>query len=290
MIFIFGDSWARHSTVHVVDEENTLKTSAVKGVPVKNITRYGYRHWKFDNVFVEFNTNDWFNHYFKKNTVINFGEGGNTNSWILENLHTRMAGVSNIKEPVTVVVYQTDPMRIFAPRKDYTDHSIVWPSFLEWCQNNQFDYTTKSVDDLIDKIFELFYQQLSGFKAHAKSEYNLDIDLQIVGGVNVVHPACKKYGIPVLINSVSEFFGYTNDTIIENHLALHSLVGVWGNNVSPSHRTLLLEQWQAYDAEVTRKIEFWASTPEYFAGRHLTKHALAALAEYIESKIGQANL
>lgn len=289
MIFIFGDSWARHSTQHVIDDEETLQTSSVKGVPLKNITRYGYRHWKFENIFVEFNTGDWFNHYFKKHAVINFGEGGNTNSWILENLHTRMAGVSNINEPITVVVYQTDPIRIFAPRKDYTDQNVVWPAFLEWCQNNQFDYASKTIDDLIDTIFDLFYQQLCGFRDHAKREYNLDIDLQIVGGVNVVHPACRKYNLSVLINSVTEFFGYDKDTAIENNHALQCLVEWWGNNVTSAHRAALLKQWQFYDREVTRKTEFWANNPEYFAGRHLTTDALSKLAEYIESKIDQAN-
>jgi hypothetical protein len=290
VIFIFGDSWARHSATHITDEEHALLTSAVDCVPLKNITRYGYRHWKFDNVFVEFNTSDWFNQYFKKNTVINFGEGGNTNSWILENLHQRMAGVSNINEPITVIVYQTDPMRIFAPRKDFTVQDIVWPAFQEWCENNQFDYTIKTIDDLIDTIFDLFYQQLLGFRAHAKHEYNLDIDLQLVGGVNVVHPLHKNYGIPVLINSVTEFFGYTNDTVIESHLALHRLAGFWGDHVSSAHRQRLLENWNYYDTEVVRKAKFWEDNPEYFAGRHLTSLAMSKLAEYIEAKIDQSDL
>jgi hypothetical protein len=290
MIFIFGDSWARHSATHIDDKEETLQTSSAKGIPLKNITRYGYRHWKFDHVFVEFNMNDWFSRYFKKNTVINFGEGGNTNSWILENLHTRMAGVANVNEPITVIVYQTDPMRIFAPRKDYTNRDIVWPIFLEWCESNQFDYSTRTVNDLINTIFEQFYKGLAGFKAHAKNQYNLDVNLQLVGGVNAVQPLHAAYDIPVLIKSVSEFFGHTDDTVIENHLALHRLIGWWGEKVSSEHRNTIMREWQEFDKAVTRKTSFWVANPEHFAGRHLTATALTKLANYIESKIDQANL
>jgi hypothetical protein len=291
MIFIFGDSWARHSTKHVNDQSQSLKTSATQADgPLKNITRYGYRHWELDDVFVEFNTNDWFNSYFKKNSVVNFGEFGNTNSWILENLHNRMAGVSGITEPITVLVYQTDPVRIFAPRQDFTNQDIVWPAFEEWCQHNQFDYATQTLKELIDTIFDNFYLRLSGFKVHATTEYGLDIDLKLIGGVNAVHPAYSKYRLEVLIPSVSEFFGYTNDTVIESHLALHRLIGFWGDRVSSAHRYRLLEEWRYYDIEVTRKTKFWTNTPEFFAGRHLTSTAMDKLADYIESKIGQANL
>jgi hypothetical protein len=291
MIFIFGDSWARHSTTHVVDDDRNLKTSATLSAgPLKNMTRHGYRHWELDNIFVEFNTDDWFNSYFQKNSVVNFGEFGNTNQWIIENLHNRMAGVSNIKEPITVLVYQTDPMRIFAPRKDFTDSNIVWPAFEQWCQDNNFDYATQTLKELIDAIFNNFYLQLSGFKVHAKTKYGLDIDLKLIGGVNAVHPSYSTHGLDALINSVSEFFGYTGDTVIESHLALHRLIGFWGNHVSATHRHHLLEEWYYYDVEVTRKTKFWTNTPEYFAGRHLTSTAMAELAQYIESRIDQANL
>lgn len=285
MIFIFGDSWARHSAVHVSDEDKNLQTSSIAGIPVKNISRYGYRHWAFPDIFVEFNTNDWFNSHFKKNSVINFGEGGNTNTWIIENLHTKIAGVSNIAEPITVIVYQTDPLRIFAPRKDYTDQSVVWPAFAEWCNSNQFDYHTNSLTDLIDKIFNDFYTQLVGFKEHATSEYNLDIDLQLVGGVSAVHPVCKQHNIPVLINSVSEFFGYNNDGVMENQGALHRFIGFWCKQVSPEQRHRLLADWNHYDSAVAKKEKFWSQNPEHFAGRHLTSTAMAKLAKYIESKI-----
>jgi hypothetical protein len=291
MIFLFGDSWARHSTTQVENKHNTLDTSATLSAgPLKNIQRFGYKHWDLPDIFVEFNTNDWFNSYFQKNSVINFGEFGNTNSWILENLHNRMAGVSNLKEPIAVIVYQTDPMRIFAPRKDYTNQDIVWPAFKEWCHNNNFDYATQTLEELINAIFNNFYLRLSGFKVHAKTKYGLDIDLKLVGGVNAVHPSHSTYGLDVLIQSVSEFFGYTKDTVIENHLALHRLIGFWCDHVSATHKYRLLEEWCYYDVEVSRKTKFWNNTPEYFAGRHLTSTAMAHLAEYIESKIGQANL
>lgn len=286
MIFLFGDTWVRHSTTHVEDKSSTLTNSATLAAgPSNNLPRYGYRHWELTDVFVEFNTDDWFNSYFQKNSVVNFGDFGNTNQWILENLHNRMSGVSNINEHITVIVYQTDPVRIFAPRKDYTSQDIVWPAFEEWCRDNRFDYTTRTLDDLIDTIFNKFYLQLSGFKQHAKIKHGLDIDLKLVGGVNSVHPSYSDHGLDVLIKSVTEFFGYSNDTVIENHLALCRLVGFWCDQVSSAHRQCLLEEWDYYDIEVNRKAKFWTNTPEYFAGRHLTSTAMARLAEYIESKI-----
>jgi len=291
MIFLFGDSWARHSAKHVEDTHNALVTSATFATgPLKNIQRYGYRHWELPDIFVEFNTTDWFNSYFQKNSVVNFGEFGNTNHWILENLHNRMAGVSNLKEPITVIVYQTDPMRIFSPRQDYTNQDVVWPAFEEWCQDNNFDYTTQTLDQLIDIIFNKFYLQLRGFKERAKIQYGLDIDLKLIGGVNAVHPSYSKYELDVPIKSVTEFFGYANDTVIENHLALHRLIGFWCEHVCSDHKHRLLEEWNYYDVECSRKSKFWTDNPEYFAGRHLTSTAMARLAEYLEFKIDQASL
>jgi hypothetical protein len=63
----------------------------------------------------------------------------------------------------------------------------------------------------------------------------------------------------VCIPSVSEFFGYTNDTVFENHLALHRLIGFWTELVSSAHRTTLLQEWDYYDQETIRKATFWTN-------------------------------
>ena len=77
--------------------------------------------------------------------------------------------------------------------------------------------------------------------------------------------------------------------MIENHLALHRLIGFWRQHVSLAQKHRLLEEWNYYDIEVCRKAKFWTNTPEYFAGRHLTSTAMAQLANYIESKIDPAS-
>ena len=289
MILLFGDSWARHSCCHLVDKDNEYQTTA-RFKSVKNFQpRYGYRHWKFDDVFVEFQTSDWFNSYFKRNPVINFAEFGNTNDWIVENIFQRTAGISNFGQKLDLVIFQTDPIRIFAPREDFTDKDVVWPKFLAWTKQYKFDYETQLFDALISKIFYNFYQGINSSVAHAKKHYNVDISVHLVGGVSAIHNSISQFpNFNILIPSVSEFFGYKNDTVFESHLALHRFIGFWASNVSKRQRSILLNRWNHYDKEITRKTNFWADNPQYFAGRHLTSQSFEILADYIEKHIADS--
>lgn len=283
MVLLFGDSWARHACCHRDNKDGRWLTTSLNGVNIEQEIS-GYCHWDLDNVFVEFLTNDWFNSYFKKYQIINFAEFGNTNDWILRDMYERLPRVSNFSKQIDVVVYQTDPMRIFAPRADYTNRDIVWPNFVAWAERNSFDYQQKTLNDLVDIIFDNFYERLEGIKYHALNQFGIDIKLHLVGGVNAIYtPALKHKHINVCIPSVSEFFGYNNDTVFENHLALHRLIGFWTESVGSVHRTTLLQEWDYYDKETTRKAAFWTSTPEYFAGRHLTVSGMQHLADHIES-------
>lgn len=279
MILLFGDSWARHSTKHVVDTESE-NSATLKG-PKENPTRLGYRHWKLDDVFVEFQTDDWFNSYFKQNSVINFAEFGNTNQWIIENIFSRTSGISNFDQRLDLVVFQTDPLRIFAPRADFTDPDIVWPNFEKWCLENNFDYQKQDLKALIERIFHNFYVQLLSFERYAEEKLSLPTKIFLVGGVSKVHPCCSDM-LTNIVPSVSEFFGYTDDSVFESHLALHRFIGFWIKKVNSTQRIKLLKQWQHHDREITRKTDYWTDNPQYFAGRHLTSHAFNILANHIE--------
>lgn len=294
MLFVFGDSWARHSARHIVDQSKSIDSSSMfHNGSVKvldNREYYGYRHWaqtKTD-IFVAFNTDDWFNSHFSKMSVVNFAEFGNTNGWIVENLYNRMAGISNINEPITVVIFQTDPLRIFAPRQDYTNFNVVWPTFQDWCRANNFDYHTQTLSELVDKIYNMFYQQLLGFKEHMNSN-GQPVNIKLVGGTSAIHPAYKLYNLDVLVPSVSEFFGYSADTVFENQIALDRFVGFWKSNVDKDQQLRVLKDWSDYNNEVSRKLCYWTDTPEYFAGRHLTSTAMKKLAQHIESRLDNAH-
>jgi hypothetical protein len=292
MIFLFGDSWARMSAKHLDNPTQQYKTTSTlkdgKVFCTSNTPAYGYEHWAHKDIFVEFQTNDWFNRYFKNHSVINFSEGGNTNSLILENIRTRICSVSNLVASVNVVIYQTDPMRIFAPKVDYSHKGTVWNNFVNWANNNNFDYTTCGLEDLLLVIFNSFYAGLILLKQEVKELHNLDINLHIVGGVSKVYPTISNYPIPVLIESVSEFFGYNNDNVIENSLALQWFIKFWSDEI-PAMRSQLMSEGAQYDKEVMRKEKFWSNTPVWFAGRHLTTAAMQQLANYIESKIDLAS-
>lgn len=282
MILLFGDSWARHSTKHVVDTES--ENSATLSGPRDNPMRLGYRHWKFDDTFVEFQTDDWFNSYFKKNPVINFAEFGNTNSWIIENLFSRVVGISNFDQPLNIVVFQTDPLRIFAPRADFTNIDIVWPNFEKWCKEKNFDYHTQDLDALINVLLRDFYIQLLSFESYAEHLLKKPVKIFLVGGVSKVHSSCPDI-LTTIIPSVTEFFGYTEDLVFESHLALHRFLGFWMNKVSSSQKLKLLKQWHYYDQAITKKTDYWSDNPQYFAGRHLTSQAFSQLANHIENCI-----
>jgi hypothetical protein len=284
MILLFGDSWARHACCHRDNKDGQWLTTSSFGVNIDNQAVTGYQHWDLPDVFVEFLTNNWFNSYFKQHQIINFAEFGNTNDWILRDMYERLPRVSNFSKQIDVIVYQSDPMRIFAPRADYTDRSIVWPNFIAWAEKNSFDYQQKSLEDLIHAIFTTFYERLEGIKFHAAEHFDIDIKLHLVGGVNAIYrPGLKHRDINICIPSVTEHFGYKNDTVFENHLALHRLIGFWTESVGSAHRHTLLKEWDYYDQETTRKAAFWTNTPEYFAGRHLTITGMQHLATYIEN-------
>lgn len=283
MILLFGDSWARHACQHRDNKDSQLLTTSLFGVNIEQAVK-GYRHWDLPDVFVEFLTNDWFNQYFKQHQVINFAEFGNTNDWILRDMYERLPRTSNFPSQIDVVVYQTDPMRIFAPRSDYTDKNIVWPNFVAWAEKNSFDYQQRSLEHLIHVIFTTFYERLEGIKFHAAEHFGINLKLHLVGGVNAVYrPALAHRDISVCIPSVTEHFGYKDDTVFENHLALHRLIGFWGESVGSACRHSLLKEWNHYDQEILRKAAFWTQTPEFFAGRHLTSTGMQYLATHIEN-------
>lgn len=289
MILLFGDSWARHSTVHIRDKDNTIQNSAMfsngQVIIPDEIPRYGYRHWELDDVFVEFQTDDWLAHYFKSHTVVNLSQQANCLININENIKDCVKGSTNLSGPLYAVVFQTDALRNFAHRVDYTHRDTVWPNFTNWCKSNKFDYTTQTLDELLERLFEQFYQNLMYIEHYATHSLNLDFKLLLVGGVNRVHPIVNKTPIKVIIPSVSEFFGLDNDTVVENHLAMMRLVQWWSSEVSGQTRNKLLTEWSYYDYEATKKAKFWANTPEFFAGRHLTSKAFSVLANHIESLV-----
>lgn len=267
MILLFGDSWARQSWQHV-----------------DSVTAMGYQHWHWPDTWVENNVNDWFNNYFTT-PCINFAEFGNTNDWIIDNLRQRLP-MATLSGTVDLVVYQTDPLRIFAPRMDYTDMSIVWPRFMAWCQQHDFDWQQGTVTDLIDRIFRQWYRQLTVFTrwphpAHLICQYRL----WLVGGVGKLHPTVEHFGVSVLIPSVCEHFGLEQDTQFENRSSLKSFVDHWQQQISGAERQRLLDDYLAIDDILKAKERFWLNRPEYFAGRHLTARSFAELAEHIESRL-----
>jgi hypothetical protein len=290
MILLFGDSWARQSTVHINDPEQLYNNSAtLANGPEKFVQKYGYRHYDLPDVFVEFQEHSWFNQYFKNHTVLNLAEGGNTVSGIIENIYTRMWGISNLTEKIDMIVYQTDPLRIFAPRADYTNKNIVWPNFMHWCQATGFDHRNCGLHELIYTIMNNFYLALSRVQIDARQDHGLDVNLYLVGGVNRVHDCVDQHEISVLIPSVTEFFGYNNDNIIENKQALHSFVDFWISEC-PDKRHSLMTEWNYYEVATTQKISYWTSNSQWFAGKHLTSQAFESLAGHIETHLKSLQL
>lgn len=291
MILLFGDSWARHATKHVYDPEQSIVTSSMfvngESVIPKNIDRYGYRHWELNDIFVEFRTEDWLSSYFTQHSVITLSQPANSLDNIGENIKNCVYGCSNLSEPVYAVVFQTDPLRNFAYRADYTCRDVVWPNFAKWCEENNFDYQTHTLNDLLEKMFVKFYNDLMEIELCVSKISKLDFKILLVGGVNKVHRSVNQTSLKVIIPSVSEFFGLKSDTVIENHLALHRLVDWWTSEVPGKHRYKILKEWDYYHSEVVKKANFWIDRPEYFAGRHLTSSGFKKLANQIEIEIMQ---
>ena len=266
MILLFGDSWARQSWQHIETEDCQ-----------------GYRHWRWPNICCQNNIDDWFNDYFTA-PIINFAEGGNTTDGILQDLYQRIGRLSNLNN-VNIVVYQTDPLRIFAPWQDYTQRDIVWPKFQEWCALKNFDLYNSTVSDLVHAIYDDWYGRLAHFHQWNRSRgASHNVRMWLVGGVVGVHPVVSRHQVQVLIPSVAEFFGLDKDCCFENRLSLNSLVKFWRDHHHDPDR--LKQDYLAIDTMLIEKEHFWVSNTDIFAGRHLTAKAFGALATHIQQRLG----
>lgn len=273
MILLFGDSWARQSWSQSRENLNN-----------------GYKHWAYDNVWVNNNVDDWLNHYFTGRTVINFAEYGNTNNGIIKDLHSRSDMMSNWPERVDFVVFQTDPLRIFAPRQDYTQKDIVWPNFMQWCQEQQFDWQSQGLDELLVHIYNQFYQKLNFFaESTQKFHEHCDVRLWVLGGVSKVDQSMLiKYRIPCIMPSITEHFGLQEDSCLENRLSFISFMNFWMSELPDSQAQKIKHQWQQHDTVLEAKDTFWTSRPDIFAGRHLTSAGLQSVAQAIQKTLDQA--
>lgn len=268
LVLLFGDSWARQSWYH-----STVPT-------VSN-----YQHWRFPEIYVNNNIDDWLNQYIS-NPCINFAEYGNTNSLIIEQLYNRTATISNIQQDINYIIFQTDPLRIFAPRQDYTDKLLVWKNFQLWAQQNNFNWHNSSLNDLLDIIFKNFYQALIFFQKTAQQKFsNNVVKLFIIGGVSALYKNITDYPLNIIHNSISNFLGLEQDIVFENRLSLISFVNIWLDNISTTHRQILLDQWHEFENQLIKKENFWISKPELFAGRHLTAKGIQTVANLINNTI-----
>lgn len=270
MIILFGDSWARQSWRHSPHNINN-----------------GYRHWALADTWV-INTDDWLNGFFRHSVTVNFARFGNTLDWIIRDLYHGLNTVSNLPERVDLVVFQTDPLRIFAPRQDYTDRSVVWPMFLRWCEHKQYDWRAGDLEHLLGEIYQGWYRDLNSFHHQARSaNADSDIRLWLLGGVSRLHDCVSDFDHQIIMPSVSEHFGHDNDLCLENRSSLASFVDFWGSALDSSgQRHDLRQQWYHLDQQLAHKERFWIDHPTQFAGRHLTSDAMCQLAMYIEQVIG----
>lgn len=273
MILLFGDSWARQSWSQSKENLNN-----------------GYKHWAHDDVWVNNNVNDWLNHYIQGRTVVNFAEYGNTNDWIIRDLHNRSDMISNWPQRVDFVVFQTDALRIFAPRQDYTQKDIVWPNFVQWCQAQQFDWQNQGLDELLDHVYNKFYEQLKYFAQTVKNlNSHCDVRVWILGGVSKVNQSLLgQYQIPCIMPSITEHFGFQKDSCLENRLSFIKFVEFWTSELSGTQAQQIKHQWDQHDAALQAKDNFWISRPDIFAGRHLTSAGLQSVAQAIQKTLDQA--
>lgn len=272
MILLFGDSWARQSWSQSRENLNN-----------------GYKHWAYDDVWVNNNVDDWLNRYITDRTVINFAEYGNTNDWIIRDLYNRRDTISNWPQRVDFVVFQTDVLRIFAPRQDYTQKDIVWPNFLQWCQEHQFDWRTRDLDDLLSCLHIGFYEKLQYFAKATKSNSSCDTRFWILGGVSKVDQSLlPRYQIPCIMPSITEHFGFQHDSCLENRLSLISFVKFWTSELPGPQAQKIKHQWDYHDSILKAKDNFWTSRPDIFAGRHLTSLGIQSVAQAIQRTLDQA--
>ncbi len=198
--------------------------------------------------------------------------------------------MSNWPPRVDFVVFQTDPLRIFAPRQDYTQKDIVWPNFMQWCETQQFDWQNQDLDDLLTHIYNQFYQGLKYFIAgKRKLNSHCEVRLWILGGVSKVDQSLlSRYQIPCILPSITEHFGLKEDSCLENRLSFISFVKFWTQELSPSQAQKIKHQWDQHDATLQAKDKFWISRPDTFAGRHLTSAGLQSVAQAIQKTLDQA--
>lgn len=263
MIALFGDSWARQAYCHVTTTD-----------PM------GYRHWYHKDITVSLQQNTWLHHFFQTTPSLNHAEFGNSTDMILQNLY-HFENIARLHVQVNYVIFQTDPLRIFSPRLDYTDYNTVWPRLCAWSQDHNFDLETGSIDSLVELVYSQWYMELKNFEILQKNK-NCNSQLFLIGGVSKIHPCIQKTDLQVMIPSVTEFFGHKQDLVFENRASLINLVKFWRQNVGRAQSNLLQEEWHWCEKSLQRKENFWIACPEYFAGRHLTAKGMQGVAEHIE--------
>lgn len=269
MIAIFGDSWARQAYKHTPFDLDSDRDA-----------EQFYQHWALP-VNVTLETNIWLHHFFAGSSSINQAQFGNTLDWIVQDLW-HFDNIIRYPDPVKCVVFQTDPLRIMAPRSNYLNPDLVMKNFKDWCTENLFDWQEQDLDHFVRKVYKRWYEKLEVYQQITNRK------IYLVGGVSPVHDCVKDYDIEVIIPSISKHFGLARDTVFENRASLNAFVDFWCKNISrnqTAHAWHLKEQWDRYDRAVEAKESFWIANPKWFAGRHMTATAMQAVAAVIEQHI-----
>ena len=271
MIILFGDSWARQAYYHSNESD-----------------AQGYDHWYHKGITVALDTNTWLNHFFEHSSSLNQANFGNTTELIIQDL-CHFKNIARIQQPLTYVIFQTDPLRIFAPRMDYTDYDTVWPRLQTWAQANDFDLDNKGISHLVEKIYTDWYASLVGFERQEQQQQHPATRLFLVGGVSRVHSSASQSGIKIIMPSVTEYFGFDQDLVFENRASLACLVDFWCRHVPDSQKQRLKQEWLHYEDLLLAKEKFWIHNPQWFAGRHMTAKAMQQVAGKIESVVQEFN-
>ena len=269
MIALFGDSWARQAYKHTPFEFDNDRDAD-----------QFYRHWALD-VNVTLETNTWLHHFFVNSASINQAQFGNTLDWIVQDLW-HFENIIRTSDPVQCVVFQTDPLRILAPRSNYLNPDLVIQNFMAWCTDNLFDWQEQDLDHFVRKVYRRWYEKLEIYQQLTNRK------IYLVGGVSRVHDCVKDYNIQVIMPSISEHFGLARDTVFENRASLNAFIDFWCKNiqrVNSAHAWQLKEQWNRFDQAVEAKESFWINNPKWFAGRHMTAAAMEVVAKFIEQRI-----
>ena len=269
MIALFGDSWARQAYKHTpFNLDDGLDPDQF------------YTHWTLP-VNVKLESNVWLHHFFDHSSSINQANFGNTLDWIVQDLW-HFDNIMRTEHTVQCVVFQTDPLRIFAPRSNYLNPTLVMQNFQDWCTDNLFDWQEQDLDHFVRKVYRRWYEKLEIYQNITKRR------IYLVGGVSQVHDCVQDYDIQVIMPSISEHFGLAQDTVFENRASLNAFVEFWCKNISSKntkHTWNLKEQWDRYDRAVEAKESFWIDNPKWFAGRHMTAEAMQHIAQQIQQHI-----